>query len=308
MLDFLKSLGIKNIKPLSGFHNEIYEAEYQGKEIVIRVSSRRTTQEIEEEIYVLNQVKSTVHVGEPIKVENNYMLIFDNLKIVFFQKVKGKGWRETELTNMIHFNAGKELGLLHLQLGNIKLNYRKDFYQHPDINLMANLNDIYKEELDRVLAKLNKNQYEVKEYGLIHGDYLYSNLIYNQDFVTIIDFDDLEKGFYLYDVAVYLFYLLLGGDPENIDVSSNVEVFRYFIKGYLSVNQKTVLDFSKIQDLFRLRQLKLYATITSHIDPFKYGEWQKKYLRVLENQIRSSENFVDIDYKLLMQEIVSDLN
>ncbi len=308
MLEFLKSLGIKNIKPLSGFHNEIYEGEYQSNELVIRVSSRRTTQEIEEEVKVLNRIKSSVRVGEPIKVENNYNIVFDNFQIVFFQKVQGKSWRDTLLTNEIHYNAGKELGLLHLNLGEISLNYRKDFRQHPDIYLLEKLPSVYKNELHRVIDRLDIENSASLEYGLIHGDYLYSNLIFNDDIVTIIDFDDLENGFYLYDIAVYLFYLLLGGDPENIDKTTNIEVFKHFIKGYLSVNSKTVLDFAKIQDLFRLRQLKLFATISTQMDPLKYGVWQKKFINLLDYQMKANKNFIDIDYNQLIKEVIFDNN
>lgn len=303
MIDFLKSLKIKNIRSLSGFHNEIYVGDYQGTETIIRVSTRRNKDEIVEEIKVLNQLKKYVNVGEPLKVENSYIFSFKDKQIVFFRKVQGKSWRETKLTYQIHFNAGRELGLLHSKLSELSEISRKSFAEHPDIILLETLPGLYKNELSRVMKELNLQKPRNKEFGLIHGDYLYSNLIYDNDKVTIIDFDDIEYGYYLYDIVVYLFYLLLGGDPENIDLLSNIEVFKYFIKGYRSLNSETVLDLSKIQLLFRIRQLKLLATITAKHKSLSLGEWQKKYLKLCDYQITNNLNFVDIDYSLVAKSI-----
>jgi Ser/Thr protein kinase RdoA (MazF antagonist) len=97
---------------------------------------------------------------------------------------------------------------------------------------------------------------------------------------------------------VYLFYLLLGGDPSNIDVEPNIDVFNSFIAGYRSVNQVNILDFKKIQTLFRLRQLKLYATISA-IPLEKQGEWQKNYIKLMEDQISHRAPFTTINYELL---------
>jgi Ser/Thr protein kinase RdoA (MazF antagonist) len=298
ILRVLKEYNIKNLKKLNGFHNQIYEGRYLNKDIIIRVSNRRTPDEVIAEIEILNKIKKEVRIGEPILVNNKHYLLHDNKIIVFFNKVSGVNWFQTKLSGKTHFNAGKELGLLHHSMQKINNTQRMSYEKHPDIKLIINLKPMILMELEETLSIMETWRQKKFEYGLIHGDYLFSNLIYNNEEVTIIDFDDVEYNYYLYDVAVYLFYLLLGGDPSNIDVEPNIDVFNSFIAGYRSVNQVNILDFKKIQTLFRLRQLKLYATISA-IPLEKQGEWQKNYIKLMEDQISHRAPFTTINYELL---------
>jgi len=303
MKTYLTKLGIKHLKKLNGFHNEIYQGTYHSQDIIIRISNRRSREEILEEIEILLSLKDDVRIAFPVQVENQYVVTYQNSVICFFQRVEGQNWHETTLTLATHYEAGKELGLLHKHLQMYPKTSRKSFDQHPDVLLLKDAKAIYQEELANVLNRLTSKETTTNEYGLIHGDYLFSNLLYHNPKVTIIDFDDIEYNYYLYDVAVYLFYLLLGGNPLNIDVEHNIDIFRSFMKGYRSVNQITVFDFSILKDLFRLRQLKLLATITTKIDQKNYGDWQKNYIALCDKQLKENIDFIDIPYKKIMQEI-----
>ena len=303
MKTYLKSLGFKEITQLKGFHNLIYMASYLEKEIVIRVSSRRNYDDIKEEVILLNEIKDNVPVNEPVAIQGDYVIQKDHKILSFYKKVHGQQWHETTLTIKTHFNAGRACGLLHLELQKINHVHRHSFDQHPDLRLLEDAPHWVEKELNQTINALKNHDEKGNAYGLIHGDYLYSNLIYNHEDVTIIDFDDIEFGYYLYDIAVYLFYLLLGGDPSNMDIEPNIEVFKYFIKGYRSVNNQTTLDFSTIQTLFRLRQLKLYATISKTMKPNQLGDWQKKYLHTFEHQVKNDLAFIDIDYEMIYKSI-----
>ncbi|MGS0972311.1 MAG: hypothetical protein ACVCEJ_03580 [Candidatus Izemoplasmataceae bacterium] len=78
----------------------------------------------------------------------------------------------------------------------------------------------------------------------------------------------------------------------------------YYYGDYISVNQEVILDFDKLMDLFRLRQLKLLATITKKFDQSSLGDWQKKYIKLCEEQFRNNRDFVDIPYKKIYQDIL----
>lgn len=124
-------------------------------------------------------------------------------------------------------------------------------------------------------------------------------MIYQEEKLVAIDFDDIEYNFYMYDIAVYLFYYLLGGDPSNMDHKSNKELFIHFMKGYRNIYTGIELDFSLLKPLFRLRQLKLYATIKTYIKEEDLGAWQQSYLEMTESQIRNEEPFCSIQYESL---------
>jgi len=301
MYEYLKRLFIENLEELKGFHNKILKGTHHGKTIIIRISDRRSKADIEEEIYILNKIKDQVKLGQPYAINGDYVFEEEGLVYSFFEEVKGKNWFETTLHAQIHFAAGKELGKLHLALSKMKNAKRASFEDHPDLKLLSEENALYQTSKEKVLGQLKQDK-NTQEFGLIHGDYLFSNLLYLEDEVTIIDFDDMEYGYYLYDIAVYLFYLLLGGNPSNIEIIPNIEVFKNFILGYREVNQKTVLDFTKIQTLFRLRQLKLFSTIKAKFDQDKLGDWQKNYLAMTKHQLENDLAFVDIDYQALAEE------
>ncbi|MFW5838826.1 MAG: phosphotransferase enzyme family protein [Bacillota bacterium] len=300
IIPFIESLGITNITTLSGFHNQIFEGQYNDDAIIIRVSHRRSKEEILEEVHVLNTIKHAVNIAEPYAINNDYVLSYDHKAVAFFKKIDGLNWHETTLTDETHYNAGRALGTLHQALQKISNITRQSYDKHPDIKLLYNLDPIYQKQAETLLSQLKKDDKHDNEFGLIHGDYLFSNLLYHGKDMTIIDFDDIEYNYYLYDIAVYLFYLILGGNPADIDIQSNKNVFKNFIKGYRKVNPTTVLDFDKIHMLFKLRQLKLLATIKTTYNPNNYGPWQKAYIALCNNQFKHNENFIDIDYTTLL--------
>ena len=54
------------------------------------------------------------------------------------------------------------------------------------------------------LSKLSKNE---KSFGLIHGDLHFGNCKFYQSKIQVLDFDDCAWGYYLYDLAITLYYL-----------------------------------------------------------------------------------------------------
>lgn len=301
MIDQLKELDIKNIKTMNGFHNQIYKGQYNDIDIIIRVSERRSINEAQTEIDLLNDLVTEVNIGEPIEVKGKNPLIIKGKTLSFFKYVSAKHWFEIRLEEKHHFLAGKALGKIHML--SMNKNYkRKSYEKHPDILLLNDSPKFIQDELNRILKFMNTWDKTSLNYGLVHGDYLFSNLLFTDEDVYVIDFDDIEMNFYLYDVAVYLFYLLLGADPLKIDIEPNIEVFKAFVKGYRATNKDIILDMTEIQTMFRLRQLKLYATI-SQLPEEKLGQWQKNFVKLTETQIKKKIPFIDIDYHKLYKEI-----
>lgn len=298
MIAFLQSLNIERLQPLRGFHNTIYEGVYKAQPIIIRISTRRNVSFIQAEVAVLNHVKTMVSVGEPIKVNHQYVISHNHKTIAFFKKIEGLTWQHTTLNNTVHYQAGQALGLLHKAMQSIHDIDRSHFNKHPDLDLLVS-NQVYLDRYKKVLSDMQNFAKKTNEYGLIHGDYLYSNLIYHTQSVTIIDFDDIEYNYYLYDIAVYLFYLLLGGNPASIDRQVNIDVFVHFIKGYRFVNKETQLDFRKINTMFALRELKLFATINTQIPTSMHKPWHKAYIMRCIDNFKHDKAFIDIPYQAI---------
>ena len=59
-------------------------------------------------------------------------------------------------------------------------------------------------EIRERLAKLGQN---AESFGLIHGDLHFNNCKFDRGKIQVFDFDDCAWGYYLYDLAVNLYYL-----------------------------------------------------------------------------------------------------
>lgn len=295
----MEQYGIREMTFLGGFHNQIYLAKHQGQTIVIRKTSksgRRNIQEIQAEIKLLKTLQPLGFTIRPYEINGQSLLVLADEVYVFFQHVVGKEWFEFDHSDETYALAGKQLALLHQAFFNLSPMPRCSYDQHPDL-LLLKKHPILETEWNRIHSIIESWPKHKHEYGLIHGDYLYSNLLYHDQGQTILDFDDCEYHFYLYDIAVYMFYYLLGGNPKKIDLEENQSLFETFISNYQQHNPSIFLDFTKLPTLFRLRQVKLAATILESETIKPLGRWQKDFLEFTYNQIELGLPFITIDFQ-----------
>ncbi len=295
----MEQYGIQEMTFLGGFHNQIYLAKHQEKPIIIRKttkSGRRTLQEIQAEIDLLKTLHPLGFTIRPYEINGQSILVLADDVYVLFEHVAGKQWFEFDHSDETYALAGKQLALLHQTFHNLSPISRLTYDQHPDL-LLLKKHPILEAEWNRIHAIIESWPKHKNEYGLIHGDYLYSNILYHDHGQTILDFDDCEYHFYLYDIAVYLFYYLLGGNPKRMDLEENQLLFQTFISHYQEHNPSIHLDFKKLPVLFRLRQLKLAATILESEAIKPLGRWQKDFLELTFHQIQHQQDFVPIFFK-----------
>lgn len=309
-----KKYSINNLKELNGYQNFIYEGEINNKKLIFRIShsSHRNKVELEEELGFINLLDiNKVPVSKPVKLYSlEYVEEIKSEKEAYFlcvfEKAKGVTWREKNHTDMNFFNDGRALGKLHKTSKNTEKQFKRQPWSEnqylqiaekviPDKNILKSMNEL--------IYKLNNLPKTRDSYGLIHGDYLFSNLIYDNDEITIIDFDECEYSWFVYDIAVYLFYYILGGDPKDIDIEANKKLFKKFMSGYIQENEINMYWIEKLPDFLRLREFVLLSSIYRSFNLDSLGKWQKDYIEVTENRIKNNIPFVNIDFKALFKEI-----
>lgn len=244
------------------------------------------------EMKFLEILHKDVNVIEPYYISGKSVFEKGDRVISLFKYIKGQKWHELEHSDEIIYEAGRQLALIHKLSSECDISFMRDEYkEHNDIHLFhKNYPDKeFKKEYIEVIS-LIKAFSKREDYFLIHGDFLFSNIIYNQD-LTIIDFDDCEYGYYQYDIAVYMFYYLLGGNPLDINIPLNRKRFEIFIKGYRSIREIEQLSLEDLNPFFRLRQLKLMGTISEYQGK-NMGEWQKQFISSSLDRIKNKKNFV----------------
>ena len=294
-MEILEKMGFMEVKLLDGFHNDVYIGKYDDNKVIIRVSKkqRRTYKEVLAEIKYLEVLRKTVKVIQPFVIDDQSVFEYADRVITLFKYIPGSKWNELDHTDEIIYNAGRNLALIHD--GSVKSRLkidRPDYKEHNDLKLfLKNYTEPrYLNEYNETIEAIEKIPRE-NNYFLIHGDYLFSNIIYGDE-QTVIDFDDCEYGYYLYDIAVYMFYYLLGGNPLDIDVEQNRRRLQVFLKGYSEIRDISLETLEELNPFFRLRQLKLLGTLTEYLKN-KPGEWQKRFIEGSLERIERNRSFIE---------------
>ena len=301
---------INNLKELNGYQNFVYEGKIDNNKYIFRIShvSHRSKTELEAEIKFINILKkNNVPVASPVKISpHKFIEKIESDKnlyyISIFEKADGVDWNEKEHTEQNFFNAGKALGRMHKISKNIDKKFNRDSWDENQYLKIAEKVIPKKEIIDNLeefKGELESLPITKKSYGLTHGDYFFGNLIYDNDKITVIDFDECEYNWFIYDVAVYLFYYLLGGEPKNMNIEYNKKLFKHFIAGYRQENEIDIYWIEKLPLFFRLREFILLSSIYRSYYP-DLGKWQKDYIEATEYRIKNNIPFVEIDYKELM--------
>lgn len=302
---------LDNIKEIGGYQNFIYEGSKDNKNLILRVtnSEHRNKDEILAELnFVKLLYKNSVKVANVINLEL-LEVETDEFKYIIscFEKIEGKVWYEYPQDNNTYYEAGRILGKIHQVSKSMskkleRTNWDKNEYLLIAKNVIDNKEII--EKMKDVFSDLNKLSKTDESYGLVHGDYNFANIIYkdNND-LTIIDFDECEYSWYIYDIAVYLFYYLLGGDPANIDIEANKIIFKYFIKGYITETNIEDYWIEKLPLFFKLREFILLSSIYRKLYPNNMNDWAKAYIETSEKRILNNLDFVDIDFLKIFNEL-----
>ncbi len=242
-----KALGrsCKDVVPIGGYHNDIFSLHFDGRLCALRLTpfGHRTKDELEAEIVFLEKLLAQgVAVVQPFQIPGfPYLLefeMFDGTKRFgcFFYWASGKTWTEIKHDRNVHVSAGAVLARIHsvskqLSESNITLD-RRSWYEKSYIEYAPVICEKLKPGLGaavrKTLSDLRSAEPSTGEYGLIHGDFLFSNYLVNNNGITALDFDDLEYGWYSYDIAVNLYYDVLGGDPRQAQYQGE------YAKGLLS--------------------------------------------------------------------------
>lgn len=213
--------------------NEMYRCSNNFNEYYVRVTDYRSFEEQLEEINWLSYLEQHgVGISPIIKSLQGNLVekgeSFEEKSIVLFGAAKGIHLSRSEWKGDVFKELGRQIGRMH--------RITSQYEQEHEINHMINwydnaeyrfLDHIPKEETTiRKLAQkiLNEVQLLSKDrhtYGLLHGDLWLENvLVNNHSEITLIDFQDCEKHFYLYDLIVPIYsaleYSFAGGEIEMI--------------------------------------------------------------------------------------------
>ncbi len=94
-------------------------------------------------------------------------------------------------------------------------------------------------------------------YGMIHSDLRMANLLQDNEKITVLDFDDCGRGWYMYDIGGIVALM-----AHRSDIS---EVIKEVISGYESTRPISKADKDEIQTFIMLRRIGMLESINFRI-------------------------------------------
>ncbi|GGD25526.1 hypothetical protein GCM10011389_36450 [Pontibacillus salipaludis] len=235
-------------------------------------------------------------VVERITLENNEILT------VLYKSAPGEHLPRNEWNADVLKELGRQIGKLHRLSKKFEevhpITFINDWHDNKEYNFLkyipieeTRIREIAKEVLSSIktIPKNNAN------YGLLHGDLWLENILVDKGLaLTMVDFQDCEKNFYIFDLAVPIYsaleYSFVGGG--NIIEYGN-SITKAIVEGYQEENVLSSEMLEKLHLFIKLKEVFEYNLMHMY--------WDKE--KLTEDQIRIMNHFrmrIEFNHSILM--------
>jgi Ser/Thr protein kinase RdoA (MazF antagonist) len=304
------------IRLLDGFESFVYEFERGSEAYILRIahSSRRSEPLIHGEVDWINYLADGgASVPRAILSENGRLVESlddgngERFLVTAFVKAKGRPPWEVGWTPGLFETYGQLLGRMHAlskQYTPAESAWKRpqwddDIMQDVERNLPAS-EAVAVEKYQALVDYVSTLPKDNESYGLIHYDAHGANLfIDDAGNITLFDFDDCAYSWFIYDIAIVLFYVVM--DAEDVPAFTR-EFMSHFLRGYRRENRLGVRWLREIPHFLKLREIDLYGAIhrsfdVNHIDDW----WCARYMQNRKHKIEHNVPYIDFDFESLAE-------
>lgn len=313
--EIIKRFGVQKnqIKSLDSFESYIYEFTSNSKDFILRISHsiRRNENLIHAEVDWINYLADRgVGVSKAITSTNGKLVeAVDDLKggqflASAFIKAEGKSpwglWTPEQ-----YESYGEIIGKMHFhtkqyqptQPGRKRPEWDDLIFDFVN-SYLGEHEWLVKEKYKQVLNQVNQIPKNQQTYGLIHQDAHGGNLfIDDEGQITLFDFDDCCYSWFINDIAIVLFYIVMDAKNRN---EFTKEFLRHFFKGYLKHCSLDPEILKEIPNFLKLREIELYAAILRDFGPDNIeDEWCDRYMKGRKDKINNEIPYIDLNFDAL---------
>lgn len=313
--DAMRRFGIapnNQIRLLDGFESFIYAYTRNDHDFILRIghSSRRSPQLIAGEVEWINHLADGgAGVARAILSEAGNLVEAiddshgDQFLATAFVKAAGRSPRQDDWTPALYEAYGRLLGRIHA----LSKQYTPSdpAIRRPDWDDPQNLGTltwlpqdepVLIEKAQQVLTHLNTLSRDADSYGLIHQDAHPGNFFVAEgNRITLFDFDDCVYGWFVYDIAMVVFYMVANyHDPSGLMRS----FWPRFWNGYRAENSLDTTWLSEIPWFLKLREIDLYAVILHSFEDIEHIEdpWAARYIVGRKSRIEADIPVVEFTF------------
>lgn len=258
--------------------NEMYQCIALQGNYFVRITNYKTYEEQLEEVrytdFLYNNGLGVPPIIPSLKGNLVEKITLDKeVFAVLYKAAPGIHLPRNEWNSNVFKKLGQQIGKLHRISKDFEriqpVNHINDWYENEEYNF---LNYIPKEETtireiaSDVLTSIKELPKNPSNYGLIHGDLWLENiLVENNSNLTMIVFQDCEKHFYIFDLAVPIYSAIeysFVGNGNIVDYENSIT--NAIIDGYQEENEipKEMIDlfplFIKLKEIFEYSLMHMY--------------------------------------------------
>jgi amicoumacin kinase len=301
---------------LDGFESFIFNVRLDGCEYILRIghSFRRSADLIQGEAEFINHLRSGGLSVPRVLPSSNHLLVEaieaqdgSFFLTTLFEKAPGHPPKEKDWSPSLYQSMGQFMGRLHTlsKVFQPSLPRYQRFSITEDFGAMEKAGrkflpvedlPVLQAYLDTV-ATIQQLPQDVDSFGLCHIDFHGGNFfITNEGVITLFDFDDCQYAWFVYDIAMALFYAI-SHDCTSEEKRQQAERFMSaFWSGYTSENNLPPSWLEHIPLFLRLREIDLYMLIHRSMDVDNLDPWCASYMNGRREKIISGVSYCALDY------------
>ena len=143
-------------------------------------------------------------------------------------------------------------------------------------------------------------------YGLAHLDLHFGNFFVDtaRSQITLFDFDDCAYGWYVMDLAMLLFdVLVVYGGSEREQVGERF--LEHLLRGYLSQKSLGAASAAQFPLFLKLLEIGLYIMLYRTDYPEESDGWAGKFMPGRQQRVESDIPYVDLDFESILKKAAS---
>jgi Ser/Thr protein kinase RdoA (MazF antagonist) len=287
--------------------NEMYRCQSKKGVFFVRITNYKTYQEQLEEVNWINYLfNQGIGVPKIIPTINDSLigkLMFDEEKlVVVFQAASGIHLPRSKWNTSVFRDIGQQMGRMHrVSKGYMKsettahINHWYECEEFDFLKYIPGEEKTIRKIASDIVNNIKELPQDNSNYGLIHGDLWLENILVDSDSkLTMIDFQDCEKHYYIYDLAVPIYSALefsfSGG--ENIrDYERSIT--RALIDGYKEENDLSSEMLMKLPLFLKLKELFEYNLMHMYWNSKELSEEQVRILNLYRNRIEHTHSITN---------------
>jgi Ser/Thr protein kinase RdoA (MazF antagonist) len=301
-----------HIHLLDGFESFIYEFDRQEASFILRIghSLRRSENLIRGEVDWINYLyQGGASVAKAILAVNGELVApvedghSGHFLATAFEKADGKPPGNDQWGEALYERYGRLLGRMHALAKTYvpkDLAWKRPEWDDPE---MLDIESWLPDSESLVLGKyrilkahLDSLPRSRESYGLIHQDAHGGNLFVDDGGkITLFDFDDCTYSWFINDIAIVLFYIVMGVEDQ---AAFTKNFMTHFLSGYRAENQLDEEWLGEIPSFLKLREIDLYAVIHRSFDIENIDHpWVEMFMKDRKTRIENDVPFIDFDFE-----------